>query len=287
MLLEKNCIKEQVDSAILADLAVQALLEEVRLTPKPGLVDGENNGSHNDLTLQLMERSAYTLRSVFLEMAESVKGKNPSQEVREVLAAIGRRGEYQMLHSTGGINTHKGAIWTLGLLTAAVSILLSAPSNVQLRYENILDTAGTIAEFHDRYMPPVLTNGGKVQKRYAVRGAREEAIMGFPSLMNIAMPFMKKFEWQPRSSQRLNVLLALMATVDDTCILNRSNMETLHSVKQKCTEILDHGGMGKDTNAERYRDLDQYVTRNWISPGGSADLLAAAIFLEKIIVNYK
>lgn len=271
----------------IARFAVEALLEEVRLTPKPGLVDRDHHGTHHDLNLELMERSAYALQPAFYEMVMATVYKQPSQAVREQLAAIGRYGEQQMLQATGQVNTHKGAIWALGLLAGAAGILTTENSNISISATNILLNAGAIAAFTDRYMPVQQTNGLQVRKRYTVRSAREEAVACFPSLQQVALPAWNRYRDEPEQVRRLNVLLSLMAVVDDTCILHRSDMEVLRGVQQRAQEIMVRGGLGNRTALQAYLALDAYVTQHWVSPGGSADLLAATIFLEKIIQHFK
>ncbi|AZA49471.1 triphosphoribosyl-dephospho-CoA synthase MdcB [Chryseobacterium carnipullorum] len=287
MVTEKKPIDHSIDADVLADFAVQALLEEVRLTPKPGLVDYDNNGCHFDLNLSLMELSANTLRSTFKEMAQAVRTQRPSQQVREILAMIGRDGERKMLAATGNVNTHKGAIWTLGLITGAAAMLLSVKYPEEITTKSILNVAGQIAVFQDRYVPKSITNGSLVRKRYSVRSAREEAAMKFPSLQNVALPALANFSHEPQQIQRLNVLLSLMAITDDTCILNRSDMEVLDKIKATSNKIVENGGMGKVQNRARFQELDRFITENWVSPGGSADLLAAVIYLEKITDSLK
>lgn len=286
MLVHNNVIVAEEIAEQLARFAVEALLEEVGLSPKPGLVDRYNNGSHHDLTLELMGKSAASLYGTFYEMAIAAIGKEPSQHLREQLAAIGRYGEQKMLQVTGQVNTHKGAIWTLGLLTGAAGILMSQQGTTPLTGTGLLSAAGAIAAFEDRFMPLQQTNGSKVRKRFQVRSAREEAIAGFPALHEIAFPAWDHYKNEPEDICRLNVLLSLMAVVDDTCILNRSDMEVLHGVQQRAQDILDKGGLGISENQEAYQLLDQYIKTNWVSPGGSADLLAATIFLQKIL-HYK
>ena len=107
---------------LLADLAVCTLIVEAELTPKPALVDRRGSGAHDDMDLGLLCRSAHTLRPTFAALAARAHRRAASQRLREELAAIGRRGEREMLAVTGGVNTHRGAIWTLGLLTAAASM---------------------------------------------------------------------------------------------------------------------------------------------------------------------
>ncbi len=278
--------KEQVATA-LSRLAVQSLLEELRLTPKPGLVDMLNNGCHYDLSPGLMECSAYGLGDVFFEMAIAAYGQKPSLTMREKLASIGRKGELKMMARTGGINTHKGAIWVLGLLTGATSMLVAEAGRPGEGFVSILNTAGAIARFRDSYQPPARTNGDQVRRRFPVRSAREEAIAGFPSLQFTAIPAWIRFRQEPEPVRRLNVLLALMSVVDDTCILHRSDMDVLNRVRQLSGEIVENGGLGIDANRRKYEQLDGFITSQWVSPGGSADLLAATIFLSKIVNHYK
>ncbi|MCZ4225094.1 triphosphoribosyl-dephospho-CoA synthase [Pedobacter rhodius] len=285
-------VAELVSSKILiadtlSQFAVQALLEEAQLTPKPGLVDSVGNGSHNDLNIGLMEKSAVSLKSSFFEMAMAAFGQQPSQQLRERLAAIGRYGEQTMLEATGNVNTHKGAIWAIGLLCGAAASLLSVAAGQVVTAGQIMDTAGKIAAFNDRYMPLQYTKGSKVRNKYSVRSAREEAIEGFPSLRNLALPAWAKYCNEPEHIIRLNVLLTLMASVDDTCILHRSNMDVLRAVKQQAALIIRNGGLGHAENWILYLKLDEYITAKWISPGGSADLLSAGIFLQKITQHFK
>jgi triphosphoribosyl-dephospho-CoA synthase len=282
LFVSTTSIKEKA-AAKLAAFAVASLLEEVRLTPKPGLVDSHDNGSHHDLTLQLMETSALSLEETFFEMAMASFEKQPTRHLRERLAAIGRYGEQQMLAATGQVNTHKGAIWVLGLLTGATAIQLTRTVDIS----SILTTAGSIARFEDSYQPKTTTNGDRVRRLFRVRSAREEAAAGFPSLQRTALPAWTTFANEPEPIRRLNVLLALMSVVDDTCILHRSNMEVLKQIQRQAEAIINDGGMGIKANGETYQKLDRFITHHWVSPGGSADLLAATIFLHKIINQYK
>jgi triphosphoribosyl-dephospho-CoA synthase len=263
----------------LATGAVQALLAEVRLTPKPGLVDAANNGCHHDLTLALMEASAEALFDTFFELSVAAWQAPPSQPLREQLAAIGRQGEQAMLRATGGVNTHKGAIWTLGLLVAATASL--APSAASPR--QVLARAGAIARFDDRCLPPASqpTNGQRAQARYGIRSARQEAQAGFPALRDVALPTWQTYVLAASITQQLNILLALMATVDDTCILHRSSLPVLREVQRQASALLAAGGVDAPGGYKALAQFDTYLTRHWVSPGGSADLLAATLFLHR------
>jgi triphosphoribosyl-dephospho-CoA synthase len=271
----------------LAGFAVEALLQELHLTPKPGLVDRKNSGAHCDMSLSIMEVSAYGLRRSFFKMALAAACKQPSQYLMEQLAAIGRYGEQTMLQATGGVNTHKGAIWTLGLLTAASGMLFSQRNPGELACIDVLQAAGAIAAFEDRYAPKQVTNGDRVRNRFGVRGAREEAAACFPSLRKVALPAWDRYSGEPEQIRNLNILLSLMAVVDDTCILYRSDGAVLAEVKRRAKGILTNGGLGLPSNWKLYSSLDRFIMDNGVSPGGSADLLAATLLLQKLVHYFK
>jgi len=267
-------------ASIISECALSALMDELQLTPKPGLVDLENNGCHHDLSLELMGISAVSLFDTFHDIALASQNKQPSQPLREQLAAIGRYGEQKMLQATDNVNTHKGAIWCIGLLSAAAGIHASGGNGFS--EQDLLNTAGRIASYHDRFAPGKLTHGDAVREKYPVISAREEAAMGFPTLRNTAIPTWNKHAAEPEVVRRLNVLLSLMAVVDDTCILHRSNLEVLKNVQRRAQSIVNRGGLRHDENWVEYQSLEQYITERWVSPGGSADLLAATIFIHKV-----
>lgn len=262
-----------------AALAVQALIEEAKLTPKPGLVDKESAGSHHDMSFELMIKSARSLEPAFREIAKVSYRRLSSQELREEIAVIGRKGELAMFQTTGGINTHKGAIWALGLL---VSSYVMNPEETSP--EKIAFSAGRIALFPDRNRPEQMSNGERVKTRYGVNGALGEAQEGFPHIRNISLPVLYASRRRGISEDlcRLNVLISLMASLDDTCILHRGGSQALSLTKQLSTEILISGGVWTQTGWKVLKELDQALRRCNASPGGSADLLAATLFLDSL-----
>src|SRR5579863_5572928 len=153
----------------LADLAVDVLIAEALLTPKPALVDRRGPGAHDDLDLYRLVRSARALHGMFQRMAALAAGREPDRLLREELALLGRAGECDMLAATDGSNAHRGAIWALGLLVAARALRGGATA------DEVAAQAGRIASFPDRYAPPRGTHGANVCRRYGVRGARGEA----------------------------------------------------------------------------------------------------------------
>ncbi|MBD1379434.1 triphosphoribosyl-dephospho-CoA synthase [Bacillus sp. IB182487] len=271
-------IDKHLFSRTVAEMAVCSLIEELELTPKPGLVDRKNTGAHKDLTFQLMTDSAQSLKNAFENIAFISFGRQPSQSLREEIAAIGRDGEAAMFAVTCGVNTHKGAIWSLGLLTSAISV---GTGNYSV--EEIVSTAGQLARFPDRQCPHTVTNGSKVITKYGVNGAKGEAQQGFPHIMKISFPMLihSRSIGITEEKARLNALLSLIAHLDDTCILHRGGPEALLFAKKQAAACL-----ATNDYCLLYMLDSEFISRN-ISPGGSADLLAATLFLNKIHLIHK
>lgn len=259
-------------STRLADLAVESLVEELSLTPKPGLVDKLDQGSHRDLTFSLMMESAKCLHKTFYEMSMAAYSKRPSQELREKIGEIGRAGEAVMFRVTGGVNTHKGAIWSLGLITAAAAIHLG-----RCNEEQICFTAGAIARFEDRFIPPQLTNGIRAIQKYGVHGAKAEAQLAFPHIRKYGLPMLKEaLKSCDYETAKFYSFLGLVANLDDTCLLHRGGMEGLVYAKQYAHKVIECNRLH-----ELHSMNEDFIERN-LSPGGSADLLAATIYVYKI-----
>ncbi|WP_265534387.1 triphosphoribosyl-dephospho-CoA synthase [Pseudomonas saponiphila] len=264
----------------LADLAVDALIDEADLSPKPALVDRRGNGAHSDLHLGLMHASALSLWPAFKEMAEAAQAFGEvGLPLREALGRIGREGERAMLNTTGGVNTHRGAIWALGLLVAAAAL---EPRST--RAGSVALRAARLALLEDRYAPRPLSHGAQVAIRYGVRGAREEAQQGFPAVLQRGLPQLKRSRAQGHGEQnaRLDALLAIMSQLADTCVLYRAGEQGLQAMQQGAQAVLDAGGSASLAGRRRLHELDlQLLTLN-ASPGGAADLLAASLLLDRI-----
>ncbi|HWY25020.1 MAG TPA: triphosphoribosyl-dephospho-CoA synthase [Nevskia sp.] len=262
----------------LADLAVEVLIAEAMLTPKPALVDQRGSGAHRDLDLDRLLRSARSLHGSFLEMAVVSAGREPNQALREELARTGRTGEREMLAATGGSNAHRGAIWVLGLLVAArASLGIAAPPR------DIAALAGRIARFPDRYAPPQDSNGVRVCERYGVPGARGEACAGFPHVVDIGLPALHaaRAGGADETCARLDALMAIMASLDDTCLLHRGGLPALHAAQSGACAVLAAGGSATAEGWRALLRLDARLLALYASPGGCADLLAACLFLDR------
>jgi triphosphoribosyl-dephospho-CoA synthase len=270
---------DSVHVEVVAELAVRALVEEAELTPKPALVDQRGGGAHDDMDLDLLRCSAYALRPTFGNLATRARRCAPSRRLREDLAAIGRRGEAAMFNATGGVNTHRGAIWTLGLLAAAATMV--APGALPA---DITAVAGRVAVFPDRYAPSETSHGYLVARRYGVAGARGEAKYGFPHVVGVALPALQTAREAgcPERLARLDALVALIASVDDTCLLYRGGRVVLRKAQTGARAVLAAGGNGTAVGRRALQSLEAALLRHNASPGGSADLLAAALFLDAL-----
>jgi len=269
-------------AAQLAAHAVQALLDEANLTPKPALVDQRGSGAHADLTLALMHRSAHALFFCFEAIASACKGMAPSQSLRERLGAIGRAGEQRMFAAAGCTNTHKGAIWSLGLLVAGAAICGDVDDA-----SAIAAAAGAIACYRDSCTEPSATHGARMQALYGVAGARGEAQEGFPHVIEIGLPALRAARSRGIAEHcaRLDALMAIMAALDDTCLLHRGGLAALRAARHGAQRVLYEGGSSTAGGMALLLALDAELLARNASPGGSADLLAATLFLDSVTLT--
>nr|WP_240702089.1 triphosphoribosyl-dephospho-CoA synthase [Trinickia terrae] len=268
--------------AQLARLAVEALLEEAHLTPKPALVDRRGSGAHHDLDLAVMTRSARALEPTFAALAQASRNREPSAALRTELARIGRTGETAMMRATGGSNAHRGAIWIVGLLVAGATICgdlhrMSAP--------RICDLGAQIACFPDRLATHIDSNGSRVRERYGVGGARREAQEGFPHVIGVGLPALHAARQRgiDENAARVDTLLAIMTMLDDTCLLHRAGQPALTAAKRGARRVLGAGGSSTPSGRDALDTLERTLLSLNASPGGAADLLAATLFIDKLV----
>ena len=246
---------------ILAHEAARALMAELHCTPKPGLVDEADAGAHTDMTLPLMERSIQAIRPYFSIIAREALA--PASRLQQ----IGADAEQAMLSATGGVNTHKGAIFSMSLAIAAFMRLLSSGSKPTA--ESICAEISRIASDIPR---PKGTHGQSVTRRYGVPGALETARSGYPELAADWLPFLIS-----GSGDALHrTLLRIMSSLDDSNVIHRAGLSGAEYVKQQAQQLLDnysHTGM-KTLNRD-------FIARN-ISPGGAADMLALTLLFRTL-----
>jgi triphosphoribosyl-dephospho-CoA synthase len=278
--------------SLIGALARQALIAEAELTPKPGLVDRRGSGAHIDLSLDMMVQSAFAIEPFIHLMAFQAMNEHPSTRLRGTLATTGRAAERAMLKATNGSNTHKGAIWTLGLLAAAAAgrdeFLLIRGGDVTNRFNShsnsIARIAGLIASFEDPHQSSPKSHGQIVAQKFGVTGARGEAVNGFPHIVQVGLPMLRsrRCAHAPEPIARLDALLAIMTSLDDTCLLYRGGNVALQAAKDGAAAVIAAGGSSTLRGRERLLALDQRLLELRVSPGGSADLLAGALFLDTI-----
>lgn len=251
-------ILEAFAAETLAEMAENALLAEVHFTPKPGLVDEANNGAHRDMDVPLFERSAHALRPCFEEFVRlGLQAASPA-----TLQQAGIRAEQAMFAATGGVNTHKGAIYSGALLLHAAGRLLSGEEEGDL-CELAAQTAAAIPA-------PTGTHGAAV--RACCGGIRTEAVSGYPTAQAVLR--------QLRQSGPLDALLLSMSRLDDSTLWHRGGAEGAQLVRSRAADILAAPASEREA---RTRRLDAELIERNLSPGGSADLLAMAFFLEKAL----
>lgn len=263
----------------LALIARESLIDEARLSPKPGLVDSRGNGAHHDLSLDLMERSAHSLTPTFLHLAQQSWQRPADIALRETVGRLGREGEQQMMAATHGVNTHRGAIWALGLLVSAVAM-----HGGNARAQQVADSAALLARLPDSAAPKTFSKGLKATHQYRVPGAREEAQQAFPHVMRLALPQLlsSRAMGASESEARLDALMAIMTSLSDTCVLSRAGMPALKAMQAGARAVLVAGGCATAQGREALAELDAQMLALNASPGGAADLLAATLFLDRV-----
>ncbi len=271
--LDKGNLKEAMEYIpkstvpyLVADLAERALRLELDTTPKPGLVDRRDNGAHKDMDYALMSKSISALRPYLTRLAvESAKDIDPAK-----IKEIGIEAEKAMLKATGGVNTHKGALFCIGLSVAAASNLASATGSVQ---------AYSFKELVSRVASEIPaaqgTHGAEAKRSFKVGGALENARGAYPELFADWLPYYLSLEGDPFRCHK--TLLHIMTTLDDTNILHRRGEEGLARAKSEAARLLE------DFSESGLSSLNKDFIRENISPGGSADMLSLTIFINSII----
>lgn len=273
--LDKGNLKEAMEYIpkstvpyLVADLAERALRLELDTTPKPGLVDRQDNGAHKDMDYALMSKSISALRPYLTRLAvESAKDIDPAK-IRE----IGIEAEKAMLKATGGVNTHKGALFCIGLSVAAASCLACSTRAVEAySFKELVSRAAS-------EIPSARgTHGAEAKRSFKAVGALENARAAYPELFTDWLPYYRSLEGDPFRCHK--TLLHIMTTLDDTNILHRRGAEGLAHAEAEAARLLE------DFSESGLSSLNKDFIRENISPGGSADMLSLTIFIESIINN--
>lgn len=274
------------DSRRIGVLATESLLKEVRTTPKPGLVDRRNSGSHTDMDLRTFTASAQALRPYFrrcMILGRETAEKDPEETFRQLRQA-GIQAETDMYRATGGVNTHKGAIFTLGLLCGSIGRTWTPEGVFDL--DKILAECSSLgerclkADFGSLSIP--VTAGEKLYVNRNLTGIRGEAAAGLPSVKNIGLPVFRNClaAGYNENYAAAVTLLHLIARVEDTNLYHRGGAEGAAWAKAAAEALLPSPVMAEIEALD-----DAFIHRN-LSPGGCADLLAATLFLHRLTAQF-
>lgn len=274
--------------------AIAALIQEVMLAPKPGLVDSHNNGSHHDMDVALFIKSANSFQDFFLQYcyAGFINAQRP-ENILPSIRRIGMKAEQNMFIATGHVNTHKGANFSFGVLLSCIGYYYAKLDD--LTYQLSLSDIPAIFElvkivcqdlvkndFANLVDKPVLSYGERLYLEHGFTGIRSEVENGFPTLSRYALPILQD-TMLPLTEKYLLILLTLMSQVDDSNIVHRGGgFDALYFIKAISHDALMQYQQEQVSLEQLLSELDQQLIAKHLSPGGSADLLALSIFLDTL-----
>ncbi|MDT2732810.1 triphosphoribosyl-dephospho-CoA synthase CitG [Streptococcus parauberis] len=282
--------------------ASKALLYEVTLTPKPGLVDCANDGSHSDMTLATFIDSTAVLTAHFYRYIKIGfdNFRQDPQKIFNLLREEGIEAERSMFDATNGINTHKGVNFSFALILGATGAYLAQNPNKNLKDSFTADDTRAICQLivpmtshliandlQNLAEKEQLTYGEKLYLNYGIKGPRGEAAEGYPSLTKNALPYLRNHANSTSDKRflQLKLLLHLMTFVEDANLIHRGGIGALRTVQKEAKELKDKNLASPDL-CKQLSDYNDHLVQLHLSPGGSADLFALSLyfaFLEKII----
>jgi holo-ACP synthase / triphosphoribosyl-dephospho-CoA synthase len=270
--------REITISKNLSSLALQSILAEISLTPKPGLVDKFSNGVHSDMNYNTFIHSTAAISGYFNELAQAgfAFAENDMTRALPVIRNIGLRMEKSMFESTNHVNTQKGIIFLMGLSLFSSGYLFAHEDVFQVeRFRTIIKDICRDLTKRELEIPqrPPETHGEHIYRKLKMAGARGEAENGFPTVFDFGLPELLKFN-ELDEQVLLRAFLAIAANNIDTNILYRSNADVLNQFRELSKTSL------KTNNVDLLAD---FCLQHGISPGGSADLLAVSIYLYLMI----
>ncbi|WP_076593663.1 triphosphoribosyl-dephospho-CoA synthase MdcB [Herminiimonas arsenitoxidans] len=263
-----------------AIFAIRSLHAELVLYPKPGLVSPIDNGSHTDMDVDTFMRSLFSLRHYFIQITHAGAQAVPFNVLKE----FGVQAERRMLVATGGINTHRGAIFPLGLLCAAAGYCHAHALPLSAIRQVLMQQWGEDLAAHA--MPSVagLSNGIRVAHLYAVGGARAEGAQGFPAVFEIGVPQLQQSlaNGSTACDAQTDALFSLMAQMTDTNIYHRGGSDGAMLVQQSAQRFIQLGGTTHPDWRNTALEYHHLFVRENLSPGGAADMLSASWFVYQL-----
>ncbi|MCB1889359.1 MAG: triphosphoribosyl-dephospho-CoA synthase [Rhodocyclaceae bacterium] len=256
-----------------------ALKREADAWPKPGLVTPVDPGSHRDMNYASFVASIAALRGYFAEIAQAGARGATYAELQPIAIAA----ETRMLAATGGANTHRGAIFNLGLLAAAAAWRQSHPAHGAMRCGDLVARLWGPAILASRTMAPG-SHGQAVWRQFSAGGARDEAAGGFPAVYRVGLPALRALlaGGIDEETALIGTLMALMARLDDTNLLWRGGVAGLADVRSAAQAFERDGGVHLPGWRNRLVDMHAWMVQRNLSPGGSADLVAAVWLVHRL-----
>ena len=265
------------DVSAIGDSAARCLVMELETWPKPGLVSHIDTGSHNDMDAGTFRRSAAAIKPYFQCLADAAAQECGMGRLR----IIGLEAEGAMFTATSGVNTHRGAIFGLGLLCAAAGARAGGLVDPELPLGDVVARLWGASILGG----PVLlrSHGSEARRRFHAGGARLEAAKGFPSIYQIGLPALRsaaRVNPNDAEAARVEACFALIASVEDTNLLHRGGLEGLRFARRTTRYFLDSGGVRRLGWRTRAQSVHERFVARRLSPGGSADLLAMTLFVD-------
>lgn len=276
--------------AYISNITIKSILYEVAASPKPGLVDRYNSGAHKDMDYYTFLRSISVLGPYFYNCTKTGLDfkDDDHRDLLVDIRPIGIIAERDMFKATSGINTHKGIIFSMGIIAAAVGSLFKDLDRDTFSYTEISNRVKLISKDMSKELKLVyedkenLTYGEKLYLKYGTKGIRGEVESGFETVINISLPILEKLIFEDIyhiNDILVQVLLHLMANTEDSNVLGRHNMGILNYVQGESKKALELGGYFTEEGRAYIQSMDEdFIDKN-ISPGGSADLLAISLMM--------
>ena len=285
--VERAVSRPAEEAREIGEYAERALLTELLLTPKPGLVDRRNSGAHRNMDFQTFLASTRAIGKWFPRFVQIglASAEVPACDFLAMVRPAGVSCESDMFRATKGVNTHKGGIFSLALLCGATGRLLGL--GLPLERESICtEVARICAGLVERelgHISTARTAGERIYLHHGLSGARGEAASGFATARTIALPVYERLRLHGvrEETALLQVLLHLLATNGDTNVVSRGGLAGLEYVRNYAMDLLQDGGVLESDGVKKMEAFDDALIERNLSPGGSADLLAVAWFLAQ------
>lgn len=274
-----------INPEFLAKVATDALLQEVNLAPKPGLVDPISTGAHQDMTKDTFYKSIDALRPYLLAYAKAGENHNGNPlDLFNELRALGKQAEDAMMAATNHINTHKGANFSFALILGATA---HTKGNIPeaLHYCHLMTRHLIEVDFANLDQKEHLSYGEKLYIEHGITGIRGEAAKGYPSLAK-ALAYYNTLNMHTPRHRDLLLLLYLMTFVEDGNLIHRGGIDAYKKVQQEAKLLfVEAQTLSEEELVSKLEDYDNVLIKRNLSPGGSADLLSLTFFCHKIQQN--